>query len=110
MKLAPSLTLALLAAGCATTEFGRDIDRANLERIQVGATSKAEVLALLGSPTSAYPQGENEVLVWSHTVAHGRAVVVPFYAASSADSTTETAQVVIGPDGQVLSWDYFGGE
>jgi len=41
---------ALLLMGCATAEMGRKFDTAAADRIEIGKTTEAEVLTLLGSP------------------------------------------------------------
>jgi len=41
---------AAMLAGCATAEMGRKFDTAAADRIEVGKTTEAEVLTLLGSP------------------------------------------------------------
>jgi len=53
LRLAP-LTLALAAAGCAlgTQRFGREIDESRISSLEVGVSTKADVLAVFGPPTA----------------------------------------------------------
>jgi outer membrane protein assembly factor BamE (lipoprotein component of BamABCDE complex) len=58
------IACAALFSGCASA--GTKVDQAAVSKIQKGKTSKAEVVALLGSPMSASLTGDGkEVLVWS---------------------------------------------
>jgi hypothetical protein len=49
-----SLCLALAAAGCAlgTQRFGREIDETRISSLEVGVSTKADVLATFGPPTA----------------------------------------------------------
>lgn len=64
------LTLALLALlGCASA--GVKIDRSATENIRKGVTTKAQVIALLGAPSSDSLTGDGrEMMIWSY--AHTR--------------------------------------
>jgi hypothetical protein len=92
------LIMLLLVGGCATTEVGRPIDYAAAQKIKIGKTTKAQVLALLGSPVKSreFADGSSE-LVYGHLV--GKGYAVPFYAWGHAEG--EKIDIKFGPDGVV---------
>jgi outer membrane protein assembly factor BamE (lipoprotein component of BamABCDE complex) len=79
------LILCLLTlAGCATVEVGRPVNYEAVKKIEIGKTTKAEVLALMGEPVRQKDSagGESE-LVYGHKKATGHAI--PFYAWGTAE-------------------------
>jgi outer membrane protein assembly factor BamE (lipoprotein component of BamABCDE complex) len=92
------LVILLLVGGCATTEIGHPVNYAAAQKIEIGKTTKAQVLALLGSPVKSreFADGSSE-LVYGHLVAKGYAV--PFYARGHAEG--EKIAIKFGPDGIV---------
>ena len=80
-----SLGTALLA-GCAlgTQRFGREIDAARIASLEVGVSSKADVLRLFGPPTS-----------------YSRLPVVP-----AAEPATPASDPPVEPDPDVFVYEY----
>jgi outer membrane protein assembly factor BamE (lipoprotein component of BamABCDE complex) len=78
------IILCLAAAGCATIEVGRPVNYDAVSQIEVGKTTKAEVLGLLGEPIRQRETagGESE-LVYGHRKSTGHAI--PFYAWGTAE-------------------------
>jgi len=77
------LSLSTLA-GCATIEVGRPVNYDAVSQIEIGKTTKAEVLRLMGEPVRQrdVAGGESE-LVYGHRKSTGHAV--PFYAWGTAE-------------------------
>ena len=95
------LIFAVAAGGCASATSGRQIDQAVAAQVQKGDT-KAKVIALLGSPSSASLTGTGkEMLVWvfaRSSVKGATFVPVVGLFAGGADMQLTTFQVVLGPD------------
>lgn len=80
--------LMLLVAGCASA--GRPFDNSLTDRVKIGQTTQAEVIALLGPPVSTSKTGDGHIFM-NYSYSHG--------AWGSAD--LQIFSVVIGPDGRV---------
>jgi outer membrane protein assembly factor BamE (lipoprotein component of BamABCDE complex) len=83
-KPALFLTILFLAAGCATVEVGRPVNYDAVSKIEIGKSTKADVLGLLGEPVRQRDTaGGDSELVYGHKKATGHAV--PFYAWGTAE-------------------------
>ncbi|MFU9139010.1 hypothetical protein [Erwinia tasmaniensis] len=71
-KLGLVLCLIMMAAGC-TASVGQDFDDARLNKIHKGTTTRQEMIALFGQPTSEtpYPEG-HQILMWTYSQARAR--------------------------------------
>jgi outer membrane protein assembly factor BamE (lipoprotein component of BamABCDE complex) len=74
----------LLLAGCATKEIGRPVNYEAAQQIQIGKTTKTEVLSIMGRPIKQREDssGSSE-LVYGYLKATGLAL--PFYARGTAE-------------------------
>lgn len=99
-KIILMLVILLFLGSCATMEIGRPVDYAAAQKIEIGKTTKAEVLSLMGSPvkTREFADGSSE-LVYGHLV--GKGYAVPFYAWGHAEG--EKVAIKFGPNGIVKS-------
>lgn len=72
-KIAVCLAMLVFLFGCATAEKGRSFDNQKAQQIDVGKTTEAEVVAMLGAPyrTKTSSNGEKKF-----RYAHGQAKVV----------------------------------
>lgn len=63
-KIMPGLALALLSA--CTTSVGQNFDDANLAKIKHDVTTRQELIALFGQPSSetGFPQGQ-AIMMWT---------------------------------------------
>ncbi|WP_034913177.1 MULTISPECIES: hypothetical protein [Erwinia] len=63
--IVPVLSLLLLITGC-TSSVGKNFDEAQLEKIHKGASTKRDLVALFGHPTSETPYPEDRlILLWT---------------------------------------------
>jgi outer membrane protein assembly factor BamE (lipoprotein component of BamABCDE complex) len=72
-RIAVCLAMLVFVLGCATAEKGRSFDNQKAQQIEVGKTTEAEVVAMLGAPyrTKTSSNGEKKF-----RYAHGQAKVV----------------------------------
>lgn len=70
MRLAPLAVLPLVLAGCffGKTKDQRPWEESDVAKIQVGKTTKAEVLRLLGPPKQIVRLLESEAYMYSHSI------------------------------------------
>ena len=70
MKKLPLLLVSLLLSGCyfAKTKDERPWDEAKIAQVEVGKTTKAEVLQLLGPPKEIVRLLESEAYIYTHTI------------------------------------------
>nr|VFK54767.1 MAG: hypothetical protein BECKTUN1418F_GA0071002_105417 [Candidatus Kentron sp. TUN]VFK59629.1 MAG: hypothetical protein BECKTUN1418E_GA0071001_105417 [Candidatus Kentron sp. TUN] len=47
-----AITIATLIAGCANIQYGKDFDATKAQTFQKGKTSRADIIAAMGEPTS----------------------------------------------------------
>lgn len=67
------MMIGLLAAGCATAEVGRKFDTEAADRIEIGKTTEAEVLAWLGEPLQKTIMPNNQkIFVYNYIKSQGR--------------------------------------
>lgn len=79
-RIALSMTLLALLGGCASSRSstGSMLDADQVNRIQQGVTTREQVVALLGEPTSASMVGEGRrMMVYSGTQTEAKAQVNP---------------------------------
>lgn len=71
-KIALLIAIPLFLMACATAERGRKFDTSQVNKIEVGKTSEAEVLAMMGAPyrTTVMTDGSKE-LVYGYAQASG---------------------------------------
>jgi outer membrane protein assembly factor BamE (lipoprotein component of BamABCDE complex) len=65
MKKPLTLLLAIFIAGCVS--FGRPIDQADLDQIERGITTKAQVIKLLGDPNKISKNNNIITFIYTHT-------------------------------------------
>ncbi|MGA9109461.1 MAG: outer membrane protein assembly factor BamE [Smithella sp.] len=65
MKKPLTVLLAIFIAGCVS--FGRPIDQADLDQIQRGVTTKAQVIKLLGDPDKISKKNNIITFIYTHT-------------------------------------------
>ena len=101
----PLVIVALVAfvSGCYSS--GRKIDQSNIERIQIGKTTKQEVTSLLGAPDQLIRRGNGEVLMrYSyHRMQIHASSFIPIVGlfAGGADTQNQGVTVTVGSDGVV---------
>ncbi|MGP8152914.1 MAG: outer membrane protein assembly factor BamE [Smithella sp.] len=66
MKETLTLLLVIFIAGCVS--FGRPIDQADLDKIERGVTTKAQVIKLLGDPDKISKNNDIITFVYTHTI------------------------------------------
>ena len=65
MKKPLTVLLAIFIAGCVS--FGRPIDQADLDQIERGVTTKAQVIKLLGDPDKISKNNNITTFIYTHT-------------------------------------------
>lgn len=95
--------LALLLIGCASV--GRKIAQEEVDKIQKGRTTRAQVDQLLGSPDHVTKDGDGNVTyeyVYAYAQAKGESFI-PVYGAFAGGTKvqSQTVRVTFGPDGIV---------
>jgi outer membrane protein assembly factor BamE (lipoprotein component of BamABCDE complex) len=97
-KVAICLTMLAFLVGCATAERGRTFDNQKAQQIEIGKTTEAEVVALLGAPyrTKTSSTGEKKF-----RYAHGKAKVV----FGSVDSKYQVMDITFDRNGVVKEID-----
>lgn len=94
---------AVLAGGCFS--MGRKVDLNQVDNIQVGKTTKQQVINMLGSPTTVMRQsGGNTTLMYSYSKTQMDAVnFIPIIGLffGGMDMQSQTVTIQIGPDGIV---------
>ncbi len=108
-QLFPSfLTAAALLSGCATgtEQFGRPIPSDRITQIEVGRSTRAEVLTLLGPPVrdpgskkgqghrSEVPEPVEGALYWEYSERHERFGTAILFTYFSQETLTDTLMVV----------------
>lgn len=99
MKRIVVLVLSLVfLMGCATAERGRSFDTSKSQQIEIGKTTEAEVIALLGAPirTKIKENGDKAVLY-----AHAEAKAAPF----SVKSNSQHVAILFDKNGIVKAID-----
>lgn len=66
MLLGCALVLSLSLVGCANYQTGREFDMAKAQSFEKGKTSKAQVIATLGEPTSTGADGAGAYIEYLH--------------------------------------------
>jgi outer membrane protein assembly factor BamE (lipoprotein component of BamABCDE complex) len=66
MKKSLTVLLAIFIAGCVS--FGRPIDQADLNQIERGVTTKAQVIKLLGDPDKISKNNDIITFTYTHTI------------------------------------------
>lgn len=121
------LTLPLLLAACVTTfSSGKDVALEDAEWIQVGETTRADVVVRLGAPTWTSVQGSGfgfpgesdlrasvppgqELLVWAHATGRTTAAGLLFIHSVAHDVTSERVSVFVSTEtGVVTAWRFEG--
>jgi outer membrane protein assembly factor BamE (lipoprotein component of BamABCDE complex) len=103
MVLIVGVWIVALAVGCATV--GRKLDESQIDQIQKGKTTKAEVLQLLGSPDQM-TRNSSGTTVMMYLYAHATAkpaTYIPIIGAfaGGANVQNQSVTVTIGSDGLV---------
>lgn len=93
--------MVFLLLGCATAERGRTFDTNKATQIEIGKTTEAEVISMLGSPyrTKTSSDGEKKF-----RYAHGQAKVI----LGSIDSKSQVMDILFDKNGVVKSIDKAG--
>jgi hypothetical protein len=88
------VVLLLTAAGCASMTIGKPIDKSAIANVHKGQTTKQEVLAAFGEPstTATMPDG-GELLAYSYT--HSDATLASAQAASQYFAVTVSGQGLV---------------
>jgi hypothetical protein len=75
--LAVGMIMVLLSFGCASTEIGRKYDTTAANKIEIGKTTEAEVLTMLGTPlkTKINADGTKK---YGYAHIESKAVALPF--------------------------------
>lgn len=101
----PLVIVALVAfvSGCYSS--GRKIDQGNIERIQIGKTTKQEVTSLLGAPEQLTRMGNGDMtMTYSYYRVQSHASsFIPIVGAfvGGADTQNQFVTVTVGSDGVV---------
>lgn len=107
MKSVLTLVLLLgLLIGCASS--GRKIDQAAVETITKGETTKAQVIARLGSPDQITRMGNGDTLFMYHYMraTPKPATFIPIVGAfaGGANVQHQSCTIIFGPDGLVKNY------
>lgn len=102
MKIIPFL---LLIAACGCASVGRQIDMSKVDLIAKGVSTKADVIALIGSPDTIASDSDGittMVYVYSRATTKGE-TFIPIYGAFAGGMNvqTQSVTVLIGSDGKV---------
>lgn len=65
MKKSLTVLLAIFIAGCIS--FGRPIDQADLDQVESGVTTKAQVIKLMGDPDKISRNNDIITFIYTHT-------------------------------------------
>jgi len=101
-KKASLVILLLVFSACATVEVGRPLDPAAFQKIEVGKTTEAQVIALLGPPQKKTVNADGSK-IYGYTHVRSHAWAVPFYAKGTASG--EKVIINFDPSGIVTSVD-----
>lgn len=94
---------ALLLSGCffGKTKDDRPWDPALLARLEIGKSTKADVLKLLGSPKQVVRLLESEAYMYTHMVEKKTNTYLVLVNLSRTDRQYDSVTVIIGRDGIV---------
>ncbi|MHC5210511.1 MAG: hypothetical protein ACYTG2_07330 [Planctomycetota bacterium] len=103
LGLAAGLAACVLLSACSITHTSAGRPLPGTEGLEVGRTTKAEALVLLGAPLSVRRQFDGDLLLWTRLEAHGtRLRLVPFlplYEKSDGRSEQDVLALLFGHDG-----------
>jgi len=99
-KKASLVILLLVFSACATVEVGRPLDPAAFQQIEVGKTTEAQVIALLGPPQNKKIAADGSK-VYGYIHVRSQAYATPF--SGSGRVTGEKVLVRFNPDGIVTA-------
>ena len=107
------LIIASLVAGCASTSSGIKIDQNKVSQIRKGVTTKAQVEALLGSPTMVSMMGGGRrMMLYNYTEFSARPTAASFIPGfggligGSSERRTQTLQIMINKSGVVEDYEF----
>jgi outer membrane protein assembly factor BamE (lipoprotein component of BamABCDE complex) len=102
MAVMVSVAAALVVMGCATAEMGRKFDTAAADRIEIGKTTEAEVLAWLGEPIKkmVMPNG-SKIYAYSYMKSQAQKGLLGIHGEGGRNQLI----VVINKQGVVASFD-----
>ncbi|MBM4284043.1 MAG: outer membrane protein assembly factor BamE [Deltaproteobacteria bacterium] len=90
----------LFLFACATAEIGQQFNKSAAEQIQIGKTTEAELISMLGRPLKER-QGQDGVKVYTYGYIKSQATAVPF--ASKGSVSGDKLIVVFDKKGIVSS-------
>lgn len=110
-KIAPVL-LALLMVGCATQ--GNKIDEEAISKVKKGQTTEAQVVSMLGKPTSSgFSSDGSKMLTFSYTNASANPIsFIPYVGMlfSSTDVESQMLYITLDKSGKVADYTYSSSE
>ncbi len=94
-RVIPVLVAGLLAvSGCAMMYSGQRVDRSKLDKVVVGVTSRAEVLAAFGKPHSTAKKQAERITIYVYKYVRNVTVGIPFFV-TVGKTATKGHQVTI---------------
>jgi hypothetical protein len=101
--------IALWMAGCATSHFGQKIESSQVNTIQKGVTTRAEIERTFGAPinTALLPDGRRAMHFSYNESRLKGGTFVPFgLGGGGADTRRQSLQVIIGSDNIVQDYEF----